>query len=87
MKLTFARYIWDNNVLVNLSGREMKFMGVDKVNELLVRKVKDQHNPHGNWQSKDFFLKWVSRNAFLFRSVKEAVNKSAGRCPSGSAIN
>ncbi|RPB24664.1 hypothetical protein L211DRAFT_848510 [Terfezia boudieri ATCC MYA-4762] len=24
------RYIWDNNILVNLSGREMKFMGIDK---------------------------------------------------------
>ena len=70
------KYIWYNNILVNLCGRPMKFIGIDKVNEILVRKVKDQHNPHGNWQSKEFFLKAVSWNAFLFNKVKDSVNRA-----------
>ncbi|RPB18337.1 hypothetical protein L211DRAFT_854209 [Terfezia boudieri ATCC MYA-4762] len=71
------KYIWYNNILVNLCGCPMKFIGIDKVNEILVCKVKDQHNPHGNWQSKDFFLKAVSRNGFLFNTVKNSMDRSA----------
>lgn len=73
-------YLWKNNILVNLQGRPMKFMGIDKVNEILVRKVKDQHNPNGNWQSKEFFLKSVSRNAFLFNNFKDSINRKARKC-------
>ncbi|RPB29288.1 hypothetical protein L211DRAFT_844289 [Terfezia boudieri ATCC MYA-4762] len=51
------KYIWYNNILVNLCGRPMKFMGIDK--------------------SKDFFLKAVSQNAFLFNTVKNSMDRSA----------
>ncbi|RPB18436.1 hypothetical protein L211DRAFT_854132 [Terfezia boudieri ATCC MYA-4762] len=71
------KYIWYNNILVNLYGYSVKFIGIDKVNKILVCKVKDQHNPHGNWQSKDFFLKVISRNAFLFNTVKNSMDQSA----------
>ena len=72
------RYVWMNNILLNLSGREGKWMGIDKVNDLVVRKVKDQYNPRGNWQSQDFFMNSISRNVFLFNNIKESVRKSAG---------
>lgn len=48
------------------------------MNELIVRKVKDQHNPRKNWQSKEFFMYSVSHNVFLFTNIKRAVNLSAG---------
>ncbi|KAF8461983.1 hypothetical protein BDZ91DRAFT_850768 [Kalaharituber pfeilii] len=71
------RYEWLNNILLNLSGRPGKYMGIDKVNEIVVRKVKDQHNPRSAWQSKDFFLNSVSQNAFMFNEVKKAMNNGA----------
>ena len=47
------------------------------MNEFVVRKLKDQHNPRGNWQSKEFFLNTVSRNVFLFDAVKRGVRDTS----------
>jgi len=66
-----------NNILMNISGREKKWMGIDKVNELIVWKVKSQYNPRGNWQSKKFFMESVSQNIFLFKNIRNAVVSSA----------
>lgn len=71
-------YVWLNNALVNLAGRERKFMGVDQVNELLVQKIKDTHNPRGTPQSKKFHLEAVSMNAFTFRRIQRSVMESSG---------
>lgn len=70
-------FIWDNNIFLNLSGKQGKWQGVDKVNELVVRKLKDQYNPRGNWQSKEFFLNTVSKNVFLFDTVKKGVRDTS----------
>ena len=71
--------IWDNNIFLNLTGRKGKWQGVDKVNEFVVRKLKEQHNPRGNWQSKEFFLNTVSKNVFLFDAVKGSVKDTSSR--------
>ena len=49
------------------------------MNELVVRKLKDQHNPRGNWQSKEFFLNTVSKNVFLFDAVKKKVRDTSSK--------
>lgn len=72
-------YIWQNNIFLNLSGKPGKWQGVDKVNEFVVRKLKDQHNPRGNWQSKEFFLNAVSKNVFLFDAVKKSVKDTSSK--------
>lgn len=49
------------------------------MNELVVRKLKDQHNPRGNWQSKEFFLNSVSKNIFLFDEVKRGMKDTSSK--------
>ena len=42
-----------------------------------MRKLKDQHNPRGNWQSKEFYLNTVSKNVFLFDAAKKSVRAAS----------
>jgi len=70
-------YLWRNNIFLNLTGKKGKWQGIDKVNELVVHKIKDQHNPRGSWQSKEFFLETVFKNVFLFNDVNKVVRDAS----------
>lgn len=77
-------FLWLNNAVINLSGRERKFMGVDQANELLVKMLKVTHNPRGTPQSKDFHLNVVAMNAFTFSRIGKKVVRSSGAPEYGS---
>lgn len=74
-----TEYLWLNNILVNLSGRSGKFMGLDKVNELVVQKIKDTHNPQGTPQAESFHLEVVGSNVFTFVHINKSVPRSFGK--------
>ena len=72
------RGIWLNNILLNLSGVETKFMGIDEVNEYVVRELKDGYNPKGTIQSRSHLQENISPNVFGYMGVKQAIPKTFG---------
>ncbi|KAF8469980.1 hypothetical protein BDZ91DRAFT_791971 [Kalaharituber pfeilii] len=77
-------YLWRCNAVLNISGKAGKYMGIDKVNELIVQKVKESYNPRGTFQSKWFHLEVLSPNVFMFRNIKKSITKTSGAVNYGS---
>ncbi|KAF8460194.1 hypothetical protein BDZ91DRAFT_833164 [Kalaharituber pfeilii] len=72
------RGIWLNNILLNLSGSENTFMGIDEANEYVVRELKDGYNPKGTIQSKTHLMDTISPNIFGYMGVRRAIPQSFG---------
>ncbi|KAF8468223.1 hypothetical protein BDZ91DRAFT_848070 [Kalaharituber pfeilii] len=72
------RGLWLENILLNLSGKPGKFMGIDEMNEYVVREQKDCYNPKHNIQSKEYHLGTVARNIMTFRNAKRTILRSTG---------
>lgn len=72
------RGVWLRNILLNLSGGEGKFMGIDEVNEYVVRELKDGLNPRGTIQSRVYLQETVSRNVMSYRAVKRTMTRTIG---------
>ena len=73
----FYREVWLNNCLVNISGRPGCWMSLDEVCEITVDQLKNDYNPRGSWQSRQYHLNVVSPNIHLLRIIKERVMSSA----------
>lgn len=76
------RRIWLLNSLLNLSGRSGKFLGVDEVNEYIVKELKFTYNPRNTWQTKKFHMETLSRLIMIFTDLKRAVLSTSG-APNG----
>lgn len=73
----FYQQVWLDNCLVNISGRPNCWLSLDEVCEITVDQLKNDYNPRGSWQSRDYHLNVVSPNIHLLRIIKEQVMRSA----------
>lgn len=53
-------------------------MSLDEACEITVDQIKNDYNPRGSWQSRNFHLNVVSLNINLLRIIKRQVMQSAG---------
>lgn len=73
----FYHQVWLDNCLVNISGRPNCWLSLDEVCEITVDQLKNDYNPRGSWQSRDYHLNVVSPNIHLLRIIKEQVMRSS----------
>ena len=78
------REIWYENCLVNLTGRAGHFMSADEACEITVDAVKNDFNPRGSWQSKEFHMSTVAPNINMMREIRRQVMNSSGASTYGS---
>jgi hypothetical protein len=72
------RELWLLNCVVNLDGKDGKFLAIDEFNEWIVRSVKDVYNPSGTIQSSNFTLNIVSPNVIPLHHASRNVLESSG---------
>ena len=73
----FYHQVWLDNCLVKISGRPNCWLSLDEVCEITVDQLKNDYNPRGSWQSRDYHLNVVSPNIHLLRIIKEQVMRSS----------
>lgn len=78
------REIWYENCLVNLTGHAGHFMSLDEACEITVDAIKNDFNPCGNWQSREFHMRTVSPNITLMREIRHQVMQSSGASTYGT---
>jgi hypothetical protein len=72
------RELWLLNCVVNLTGKDGKFLAIDEFNEWIVRAVKDVYNTSGTIQSSNFTLNVVSPNVIPLHHASRKVLESSG---------
>jgi hypothetical protein len=72
------RELWLLNCVVNLSGKDGKFLAIDEFNEWIVRAVKDVYNASGTLQSTNLTVNIVSPNVIPLHHASRNVLESSG---------
>lgn len=76
--------VWYENCLVNLTGHPGHFMSVDEACEITVDAIKNDFNPRGSWQSREFHMETVAPNINMMREIRRQVMNSSGASAYGS---
>jgi hypothetical protein len=66
------------NCVVNLNGKDGKFIAIDEFNEWIVRAVKDVYNASGTFQSTKFTCDVISPNVIPLHQASHKVLHSSG---------
>jgi hypothetical protein len=72
------RELWLLNRVVNLTGKDGKFLAIDEFDEWIVRAVEDVYNASGTIQSSNFTLNVVSPNVIPLHHAPRKVLESSG---------
>jgi hypothetical protein len=79
-----CRFVYLNNCLQNLSGKDGKFQGNDNIVEHVNGEIKVGYNPRNTGTAQKFLLETVARNLVTFRVLDKAVLHASGAPTYGS---